>query len=109
MLAAAAALLAWRLGVELRRPPPPPPPAVRLLIPPPDGAVFGAGDEPLDAALSADGEEMVFVATSNGIRAALAQAAGQRSARSRSRGTTARGNRRGSPGGARCRSSWATR
>jgi eukaryotic-like serine/threonine-protein kinase len=64
--AAAAALLVWRLGIELRRPPPSPPPAVRLLIPPPDSAAFGAGTEPLDATLSPDGGEMVFVATSNG-------------------------------------------
>ena len=66
MLAAAAALLAWRLAVERRQPPPPPPSAVQLQFPAPDGAVFGAGNEPLDAALSAGAEEVVFVATANG-------------------------------------------
>ena len=66
VLAAAAALLAWRLAVERRQPPPPPPSAVQLQFPAPDGAVFGAGNEPLDAALSAGAEELVFVATSNG-------------------------------------------
>jgi eukaryotic-like serine/threonine-protein kinase len=64
--AAAAALLALRLGVDLRWPSPTPPAPVRLLIPPPDSAAFGTGAEPLDAALSPDGGEMVFVATSNG-------------------------------------------
>src|SRR5687767_4926461 len=64
--AAAAAVRALRLGAELRRPPPSPPPSVRLLVPPPDSAAFGAGAEPLDTALSPDGGEMVFVATSKG-------------------------------------------
>ena len=65
--AALAALLAWRLVAELRRPPPPPPSSLRLLTAPPPGATFGAGDEPLDAALSPSGNELIFVATSNGV------------------------------------------
>jgi dipeptidyl aminopeptidase/acylaminoacyl peptidase len=67
LFAAVAALLAWRLVVERRQPPPPPPAAIQLKIPPPEGAVFGAALEPVDAALSTVGEELVFVATSNGI------------------------------------------
>ena len=66
VLAAAAALLAWRLAVERRQPPPPAPSAVQLQFPAPDGAVLGAGNEPLDAALSAGAEEVVFVATAHG-------------------------------------------
>jgi eukaryotic-like serine/threonine-protein kinase len=60
-------LLAWRLAVERRQPPPPPPSAIQLQLPPPDGASFGVSGEPVDAALSTVGEELVFVATSNGV------------------------------------------
>jgi hypothetical protein len=65
-LAAVAAVLGWRLSVERRQPPPPPPSAIQLRLPPPEGAEFGALGEPVDAVLSTVGEELVFVATSNG-------------------------------------------
>jgi hypothetical protein len=65
--AALAALLAWRLIVERRQPPPPPASAIQLQLPPPDGARFGAGAESVDAALAPVGEELAFVATSNGV------------------------------------------
>jgi len=42
---------------------PPPPPAVRLALTAPPGTEFGAGDDPLDLAISPDQREIVFVAT----------------------------------------------
>ena len=51
----------------LRRPPPPPPPPVRLAFDAPPGTELGAGDEPLDAAISPDGRQIAFVATTRGI------------------------------------------
>jgi hypothetical protein len=66
VLAAAAALMGWRLVVERRQPLPPPPSAVRLQLASPEGATLGSAGEPVDAALSTVGEELVFVATSNG-------------------------------------------
>ncbi|HET9194259.1 MAG TPA: hypothetical protein VFO21_15355 [Vicinamibacterales bacterium] len=42
--------------------PPPLPSAVRLSLAPPDGTELGAGDDVLDAALSPDQQELVFVA-----------------------------------------------
>jgi hypothetical protein len=65
--AAVAALLGWRLVAELRRPPAPLPPAVRLGLLPPEGAVLGAADERLDAAVSPANDEVVFVATVDGV------------------------------------------
>lgn len=65
--AAVAALVSWRLVVELRQPPPPAPPAIRLALAPPDGTVLGAADEPLDAAVSPTNDEVVFVATVDGV------------------------------------------
>lgn len=52
---------------HFRETPPPSPPAVRLSLPAPPGTELGAGDEVLDAAMSPDGREMVFVATVNGV------------------------------------------
>ena len=52
---------------HLRELPPPPPPAIRLALTPPAGAELGAGDQILDAALSADDRDLVFVATTDGI------------------------------------------
>jgi len=42
---------------------PPPPPAARLALAAPPGTELGAGDEPLDLAISPDQREIVFVAT----------------------------------------------
>jgi Tol biopolymer transport system component len=63
-IALAAALVP--LARHLRETPPPPPPVLRLALAPPPGAELGAGDEVLDASISPDGREMVFVATVNG-------------------------------------------
>ena len=48
---------------RLRERPPVPPPAIRLFLTAPDGTELGVGDEPLDAAISPDQREVVFVAT----------------------------------------------
>ena len=48
---------------HFREQPPPPPPTVRLSLTAPPGTELGAGDEPLDAAISPDQREVVFVAT----------------------------------------------
>jgi eukaryotic-like serine/threonine-protein kinase len=48
---------------HLREAPPPPPPTVRLSLTAPPGTELGVGDEPLDAAISPDQREVVFVAT----------------------------------------------
>lgn len=48
---------------HIREQPPPPPPTVRLFLTAPPGTELGAGDEPLDAAISPDQREVVFVAT----------------------------------------------
>src|SRR5688572_13826904 len=42
--------------------PPPLPSAIRLSLAPPDGTELGAGDDVLDAAISPDQQELVFVA-----------------------------------------------
>jgi Tol biopolymer transport system component len=63
MVRAAAALPVVR---HLRERPPAPPPATRLGFPAPAGTELGAGDETLDAAISPDGRDIVFVATANG-------------------------------------------
>ena len=52
---------------HFRETPPPPPPPVRLSLTAPPGAELGVGDEVLDAAISPDDREMVFVATLNGV------------------------------------------
>jgi len=51
---------------HLREVPPPPTPALTLTLGPPPGAELGAGDEPLDAAISPDQRQIVFVATRSG-------------------------------------------
>jgi serine/threonine-protein kinase len=51
---------------HLREVPAPAPPPIRFSFVAPAEAQLGVGDEVLDAALSPDGSEIVFVATSNG-------------------------------------------
>ncbi len=65
--AVVAALLGGRLIVELRRPPAPLPPAVRLVLSPPEGAALGTAGHALDAVLSPTNDEVVFVATLDGV------------------------------------------
>jgi Tol biopolymer transport system component len=48
-------------------PTPPPAPAIRLAFPMPDGVEPGSGDESLDAAISPDQTQVVFVATTDGV------------------------------------------
>jgi dipeptidyl aminopeptidase/acylaminoacyl peptidase len=48
---------------HLREQPPSPPSTVRLSLTAPPGTELGVGDEPLDAAISPDQREVVFVAT----------------------------------------------
>jgi Tol biopolymer transport system component len=48
-------------------PPPPPLPTVRLAFPASEGADPGSGDESLDAAISPDETQVVFVATTGGV------------------------------------------
>ncbi len=64
--AVVAALLAWRLVALRRQPPPPAPPSIHLHFEPPPGAILGAGEDTLDAAVSPAGDEVVFVATTAG-------------------------------------------
>ena len=51
---------------HLREVPPPPPPPLTLSLGAPSGAELGSGDEPLDAAVSPDGRQVVLVATRAG-------------------------------------------
>ena len=67
LMAAAMAIVGFVAIRHLRERPPAPPPAIRLGFPAPPGAELGFGDEPLDAAISPDGTQVVFVATSNGV------------------------------------------
>jgi hypothetical protein len=53
----------WR---HFREVPPPPPPALALTLGVPPGAELGSGDEPLDAAISPDERQIVFVASRGG-------------------------------------------
>jgi dipeptidyl aminopeptidase/acylaminoacyl peptidase len=64
-LAALAAAVALSVPAirHLREQPAPLPPAVRLSLTAPPGTELGAGDEPLDAAISPDQRVVVFVAT----------------------------------------------
>ena len=64
-VAALAAIVALLIPTvrHLREAAPPPPPAVRLSLAAPAGTELGIGDEPLDAAISPDQREVVFVAT----------------------------------------------
>ena len=54
---------------HLREVPPPPPPALALTLGVPPDAELGAGDEPLDAAISPDERDIVFVASRSGTTA----------------------------------------
>jgi Tol biopolymer transport system component len=67
VLAVALAVAAFTAVRRARQAPAPPPPPVRASIDAPSDAELGAGDDVLDAALSPDGRELVFVATSEGI------------------------------------------
>ncbi|HEU4692959.1 MAG TPA: hypothetical protein VFS23_31570 [Vicinamibacterales bacterium] len=51
---------------HLRVVPPPPPPTLTLTLGAPQGSELGAGDEPLDAAISSDQRNIVFVVTRAG-------------------------------------------
>ena len=64
--AVVAAALAVPAGRHLRQAPPPVPPLVRADLELPPGVDLGAGEEVLDAALSPDGTEIVFVGTAQG-------------------------------------------
>jgi len=63
LLCLAIAVLLLPAIQHLREQPPAPPRAVRLFLTAPSGAELGVGDEPLDAAISPDQRELVFVAT----------------------------------------------
>lgn len=63
LVVAVAAATAWATFDELNEEPPTPPPPLRFTFPAPAGADFGAGDSLLDAALSPDDTQVVFVAT----------------------------------------------
>ncbi len=65
MIVAGATVIALLIPAvrHFRESPPPPPPAVRLSLSAPTGTELGAGDEPLDAAISPDQRQIVFVAT----------------------------------------------
>jgi Tol biopolymer transport system component len=67
LLVAIVATLAVVVVRHLRERPPAPPPPVRFAFVAPSGAELGSGDEPLDAAISPDEKQIVFVATSGGI------------------------------------------
>ena len=69
IVALAAIALAFPALRHLREVPPPSPPAIRSAFPAPDGAELGSADETLDAAISSDDRQIVFVATINGIAA----------------------------------------
>ncbi|MBM3818178.1 MAG: hypothetical protein FJW14_04040 [Acidimicrobiia bacterium] len=71
-LALVASVLLLALAVppalrHVREVPPAPPPPIRLSLLAPLGAELGAGDDLLDAAISADGRQIAFVATTNGV------------------------------------------
>jgi Tol biopolymer transport system component len=52
---------------HLREVPAPPPPSLKLTLGAPPGTELGSGDEPLDAAISPDERQIVFVATREGM------------------------------------------
>jgi dipeptidyl aminopeptidase/acylaminoacyl peptidase len=82
LLAAVAAALAFPAVRHLREKPPAAPPPLRFSLAAPEGVELGSGDDTLDAAISPDGRELVFVATSGGTpslwRRPLADASAQR-------------------------------
>lgn len=51
---------------HFREVPPPPPPTLTLTLGAPPGTELGSGDDPLDAAISPDERQVVFVATREG-------------------------------------------
>jgi Tol biopolymer transport system component len=69
IVALAAIVLAFPAYRHLREVAPPPPPAIRAAFPAPPGAELGSGDDVLDAAISPDQRQIVFVATSGGTAA----------------------------------------
>jgi Tol biopolymer transport system component len=69
VLALATLSLAWPAVQRWREPPPPPPPVFRFSLTAPPGTTLGFGDEPLDAAISADERAVVFVASTGGVPA----------------------------------------
>jgi Tol biopolymer transport system component len=69
IVALAAIALAFPAYRHLRELPPPPAPAIRATFPAPRGAELGSGDDVLDAAISPDQRQVVFVATSDGTAA----------------------------------------
>lgn len=66
VLAVAVVILAVPAVRHLREQPPPPPPILRLTLGAPPDTELGSGDEALDAAISPDERQIVFVATRNG-------------------------------------------
>ena len=64
--AAIGVILAVPAVRHLREPAPLPDPPIRLSLTAPPGAELGSGDEVLDAAISPDGRQIVFVATTDG-------------------------------------------
>jgi Tol biopolymer transport system component len=66
VLVVAVAALAVPAVRHLREQPPPPPPAIDLTLGPPSGAELGSGDDALDAAISPDERQLVFVASRSG-------------------------------------------
>ena len=81
VLAAVAAPLAWIALGHLLESAPPPPPAVHLAFPAPPDVELGSGDEPLDAAISPDGTEVVFVGTRGGVQQLWRRRLGEERAR----------------------------
>jgi len=69
IVALAAIALAFPAFRHLREVPPPLPPAIRAAFPAPPDAELGSGDGTIDAAISPDQRQIVFVATSGGTAA----------------------------------------
>jgi len=69
IVALAAIVLAFPAYRHLREVAPPPPSAIRAAFPAPPKTELGSGDDLLDAAISPDQRQIVFVATSGGIAA----------------------------------------
>jgi Tol biopolymer transport system component len=67
VLAVALALVAFTAVRSSRQPPAPSLPPIRAALELPADVELGAGDDVLDAAVSPDGREIVFVATSAGV------------------------------------------
>ena len=69
VVAVAAIALAFPALRHLREAPPPPSPAIRAAFLAPPGTELGSGDDVLDAAISPDQRQIVFVATTGGTAA----------------------------------------